>query len=129
MNNKIFSEIKKLPEFKKDFKKLLKKFRTLDEDLNNFIKTQLNLYHKLKQDNRGIFQIDNIDITYPKIYKAKKFTCKSLKGRGAKSGVRIIYAYYENENIIELIEIYFKGKQTNENRERIIEHYKQHNNP
>ena len=128
MNNKIFSEIKKLPEFKKDFKKLLKKFRTLDEDLNNFIKTQLNLYHKLKQDNRGIFQIDNIDITYPKIYKAKKFTCKSLKGRGAKSGIRIIYAYYENENIIELIEIYFKGKQTNENRERIIEHYKQHNN-
>ena len=129
MNNKIFSEIKKLPEFKKDFKKLLKKFRTLDEDLNNFIKTQLNLYHKLKQDNSGIFQIDNIDIAYPKIYKAKKFTCKSLKGRGAKSGIRIIYAYYENENIIELIEIYFKGKQTNENRERIIEHYKQHNNP
>ncbi|MEA3500930.1 MAG: hypothetical protein U9R41_07935 [Candidatus Marinimicrobia bacterium] len=123
MKNKIFKEIKKLPEFEKDFKKLLKKFRTLDDDLNNFIKTQLNLYHKLKVDNRGIFQIDNIDISCPQIYKTKKFACKSLKGRGVKSGIRIIYAYYKNEDILEFIEIYFKGKQTNENRNRIIKYY------
>lgn len=124
MKNKIFNEITKLPEFKKVFKKLLKKYRTLNDDLDNFIKTQLNLYHKLKQDNKGIFQIDNINISYPKIYIAKKFACKSLKGTGVRSGIRIIYAYYENLDKIEFIEIYFKGKQTSENRNRIIEHYK-----
>jgi len=45
---KIFKEIVLLPEFKKDLKKLLKRFRTLEDDLDNFIKTELNLYHKLK---------------------------------------------------------------------------------
>ncbi|MEA1987458.1 MAG: hypothetical protein U9N76_08225 [Candidatus Marinimicrobia bacterium] len=124
MTNKIFNKIKKLPEFKKDFKKLQKKYRTLESDLDIFIKTQLNLYHKLKLDNKGIFQISNLDITNPKIYKAKKFTSKSLKSKGAKSGIRIIYAYFEEQDIIEFIQIYYKGKNTTENRERIIDNYK-----
>jgi len=38
---KIFNEIRKLAEFEKDFKKLAKKFRTLDEDLTTFIANQL----------------------------------------------------------------------------------------
>ncbi len=75
-------------------------------------------------DNRGIFPISNLGIEYPKIYKAKKFACKSLKGKGAASGMRIIYAYYEKENKIELIEIYYKGEKDKENRERILNHYK-----
>jgi len=43
---KIFSEIDYLPEFEKDFKRLSKKFRTLEEDFKTFINTQLNLFHK-----------------------------------------------------------------------------------
>ncbi len=78
----------------------------------------------MKVDNRGIFQIPGLGISCPKIYKAKKFACKSLKGKGAKSGIRIIYAYYEKEDIIELIEIYFKGDKTNEDKSRIIGLYK-----
>jgi len=35
------------------------------------------------------------------------FSCKSLKGKGVRSGIRIIYAYYEEEDIIEFIEIYY----------------------
>lgn len=42
-----FSEIAELPEFKKDFKKLLKRFHTLDEDLQNFISAQLIPFHKM----------------------------------------------------------------------------------
>jgi hypothetical protein len=36
------------------------------------------------------------------------------------SGIRIIYAYYENEDVIEFIEIYFKGDKENEDKNRII---------
>ena len=89
---KIFNEIRKCKEFNNDFKKLLKRFITLNEDLDVFIKTQLKLYHKLNIDNKGIFQISDLGIDSPKIYKAKKFACKALKGKGIASGIRIIYA-------------------------------------
>ena len=120
---KIFNNIKELAEFKKDLKKLSKKFRTLEEDLKIFTEKQLNLYHKLGMDNKGIFSISDLGIDYPKIYKAKKFACRSLKGKGAASGIRVIYAYYEKENEIEFIEIYYKGNKENEDRARILRYY------
>ena len=124
MKKKIFNEIRILNEFKREFKKLLKKFRTLDEDLNTFISVQLKLVHKLEKDNSGIVRISDLGIDNPKIYKAKKFACKALKGEGVASGIRIIYAYYEEEDIIEFIEIYYKGQKANEDRDRIIGNYK-----
>ena len=57
-----------------------------------------------------------------KIYKAKKFACRSLKGKGVQSGIRVIYAYFEKEDKIELIEIYYKGDKENEDRERILKY-------
>jgi len=119
-----FNEIRRLPEFDKDMKKLLKKFRSLEEDLDVFIKTELLLYHKLKKDNKGVFLIPGLGIENPKIYKAKKFACRSLKGRGVQSGIRVIYGYFEKEDRIELIEIYFKGDKENEDENRIMRHYR-----
>lgn len=120
---KIFNEISRLPEYEKDLKKLLKRFRTLEEDLAIFIQTELNLYHKLGKITGGIFQIPNLHIQSPKIFKAKKFACRSLKGKGAQSGIRVIYAYFEGEDRIELIEIYYKGDKENEDRDRISRYY------
>jgi mRNA-degrading endonuclease RelE of RelBE toxin-antitoxin system len=122
---KIFTEVRRLPEFDKDFKKLAKRFKTLDDDMETFINKQLNLAHKLRVDNKGVFHISELGIEIPKIYKAKKFACKALKGRGAMSGIRIIYAYYENEDVIEFIEIYFKGDKANEDKKRIMKYYRQ----
>lgn len=123
MKKKIFNDIRSLSEFDKDFKKLTKRFRTLKDDLEVFIKAQLKLFHKLNVNNKGVVQINRLGIDYPKIYKARKFTCKSLKGRGVASGIRIIYAYYEKEDIIEFIEINYKGDKGKEDRKRILEHY------
>jgi len=120
---KLFSEIRRLKEFEREFQALLKKFKTLEEDMETFINVQLDLYHKQKIDNSGVFRITNLNIDNPKIYKAKKFACKSLRGTGIKSGIRIIYAYYEEEDIIEFIEIYYKGDKANEDRERILRYY------
>lgn len=116
--------IKKTEKFEKDLKKLLKKFRSIEEDFEIFIDTQLKAYHKLNIDNNGIFQIQNLGVSYPKIFKAKKFACKSLKGKGVMSGIRIIYAYHDQEGIIEFIEVYYKGDKINEDMGRIREYFK-----
>jgi hypothetical protein len=93
--------------------------------LRNFIKVALNSYHKLKIDSRGIFHIADLGIQSPKIYKARKFACRSLKGKGAHSGIRVIYAYSEDVDKIEFIEIYYKGDKENEERERILKRYRE----
>lgn len=121
---KLFNEIRRLKEFEREFKSLLKKLKTLNDDLETFINVQLNLYHKLKISNSGIVRISDLGIESPKVYKVRKFACRSLKGSGVKSGIRITYAYYEEEDIIEFIEIYYKGKKANEDRERILRYYK-----
>jgi len=69
-----------LPDFIKDFKKLEKKYPTLKQDLEVFVKNQLKLYHKLNIENSGIVRIPGLSISQPQIYKARKFACKSLKG-------------------------------------------------
>ena len=119
---KIFKETARLHEFDRDLKKLAKRFRTLEEDLVIFIGKQLNLYHKLNIDNGGIFQIPGLPIENSdiKIYKAKKFACRALKGRGSDSGIRVIYSYAPKADKITLIEVYFKSDKENEDKERIM---------
>jgi hypothetical protein len=121
---KTFNDVVRLPEFEKDLKKLLKRFKTLEDDLDIFIRTELNLYHKLRKDNGGVFRLTGLAGEEPKIYKAKKFASRSLRGKGVQSGIRIIYAYYEKEDRVELIEIYFKGDKATEDRERLARVYR-----
>ncbi|MGD0856494.1 MAG: hypothetical protein ABSA18_11910 [Dehalococcoidia bacterium] len=119
MSRKRFKEIIWLPEFERDLKRLAKKFRTIEDDLNVFIETELYLFHKLKLDINGIFRITGLSIEDPEIYKAKKFACRSLKGKGVHSGIRVVYGYFSDKDRILLIEIYYKGDKENEDRERI----------
>jgi len=121
---KAFREIIRATEFEKDFKKLCKRFRSLPSDLEIFIDSELALYHKLKIDNRGIFPISGLPASSEKIFKARKFACKSLKGRGVHSGIRVIHGYDEAEDRIVLIEIYFKGDKENQDKERIENYLK-----
>ena len=118
----LFKKISHVPEFEKDMKRL-KRFSSLEEDLRMFIKVALNAFHKQNIDSRAIFHISDLGIHSPKIFKAKKFACKALKGKGAQSGIRVIYAYHEKEDWIEFIEIYYKGDKESEDRERILKYY------
>jgi len=117
-----YLEVIRLPEFDKDMKKL-KKHRTLEKDLDRFLLAQVYMHHIEKQNVKGLYRIPGLGIKEPKIYKATRFSCQSLKGGGSYSGIRVIYAYKEEENDrdkITLIEIYYKGNKENENRDRII---------
>jgi mRNA-degrading endonuclease RelE of RelBE toxin-antitoxin system len=120
----LFKKITVVPEFEKDLKKLAKRFSSLEEDLRMFVKVALNAYHKLKIDSGAIVRISDLVIKSPKIYKAKKFACKALKGKGAQSGIRVIYAYHEEEDWIEFVEIYYKGDQESEDRQRVMRIYR-----
>jgi len=50
--------------------------------------------------------------------------CRSLPGKGSNTGLRLVYAWFEEEKRIVFIEIFFKGDKENEDRERIIEFFK-----
>jgi len=113
-----------IEEFNRDLKKILKKFITLEEDLSTVKINAIELYHLKKIDNESIFAIEHFCSEEIKVYKIKKFACKCLKGRGVKSGIRIIYAYYPKDNSVQFIEMYFKGVKENEDKERIKEYLK-----
>ena len=110
---------KETANFLRDLKKLQKRFRTLDEDLVVAKTNAIELYHIHNIDNRSVFHIPGFQAENIQIFKLKKFACKSLKGSGIKSGIRIIYAFSPTIKTVEFIEIYFKGDKDNEDKQRI----------
>ena len=96
--------------FDKDLKKLLKKYRTLEEDLVSFKKNAIELMHVHKLDNGSIKRVPGLVTQNPIIYKAVRFACRSLKGKGSRSGIRVVYAYFPDDEAIEMLQIYCKEK-------------------
>ena len=111
--------------FEKKFKKFERKWRTLSADLEIAKKNAIELYHLNKIDNHSVFLIPDFCSEEIQIVKIKKFACKSLKGRGVQSGIRIIYAFFPKTQEVEFIDIYFKADQENEDRQRIKEYLKE----
>jgi len=113
----IFEE---LEEFRKDKKDLLKKYRTLNEDMD-VVKKVLTI----SPDERPpfSFRIDNLSISTC-VIKVKKIACKALKGRGVNSGLRLIYALFKEERKIVFIELYHKSDKENEDKKRILRYFK-----
>ena len=109
-----------LSEFKKDLKNLLKKYRTLNDDLA-VVKQVL----EIAPDERPpfSFRIDHLGIETC-IIKVKKIACKAFKGRGVNSGLRLIYAHFPDEQKITFIELYHKNEKENEDKTRILENFK-----
>jgi len=109
-----------LEEFKKDLKQLLKKYRTLNDDIET-VKRVLNV----EPDERPpfSFRINDLGITTC-VIKVKKIACRALKGRGVNSGLRLIYAYFAEEQKIVMIELYHKNDKGIEDKGRIKKYFK-----
>jgi hypothetical protein len=109
-----------LAEFRKDLRRLLKRFRTLEDDLS-IVRQVLEVY----PDERPPFsyRIDNLEIETCLI-KVKKIACKSLKGRGVNSGLRLVYAWFPSGERIVFVELSYKGDKETEDRQRILENLK-----
>lgn len=109
-------------EFKKDFKKLVKRFISLPGDLDIIKKAVIELRHIHNINNLGTFEMTGFSSEELSFWKIKKFACRSLKGRGVKSGLRVIYSWHKDTNKIVFIEIYFKGDKESEDRDRIMKY-------
>ena len=115
-----FKSVSETTKFSNKKNKFSKKYRSIIEDIQNLINVQLFLFHKELITNNGIVQLTGLPFRYPKVFKSRKIACRSLKGKGVKSGFRVIYAYFEKEDHILLIEIYQKSEKANEDRTLII---------
>jgi mRNA-degrading endonuclease RelE of RelBE toxin-antitoxin system len=113
-------------EFKKDFKWLLKKYKSLKKDFELVKKSTIDIYHLLKINNHSIVKYEGKGFCGCKfqIFKIKKFACRYLKGRGNNSGFRVVYAFYPDTLIVEFLEIYFKADKVNANENRIKSYIK-----
>jgi hypothetical protein len=128
-----------LKEFGKDKKKLVKKYRSIPDDLE-VVKQVL----EVMPDERPPFsyRINNLGIKTC-VIKVKKIACKALKGKGVNSGLRLVYAHYKihsadtensdyeqteeeftNKEKVVFIELYHKSDKENEDRERILKYFK-----
>lgn len=133
--------IDRLDEFHKDVKSLLKKYRTLNNDLEVVSKVlevtpdsntgrgsetatcPVKVSEVAPNSNPPFsFRISDLGITTC-VIKVKKIASRSFKGKGVNSGLRLIYAYFEKEEKIILIEIYHKNDKLIEDRERILRHF------
>jgi hypothetical protein len=104
-----------LPEFEKNFKRLFKKYRTLEDDLEKF-KAILLTHPTGIGTNFTIIHSESVC----KIVKAR-MACRALRDRS----LRVIYAYREESGGFYFIELYFKGEQVNEDKSRINEFLRQ----
>lgn len=117
MNMMRFEEI---DEFKKDLKQLLKRFRTLESDLKV---VRQDLTDEPGEQPPFSYRIEGLGIKTC-IIKVKKIACQALRGRGVNSGLRLVYAWFEEEQRIVFTELYFKGDKEMEDRERILNYFK-----
>ncbi|MGB1449466.1 MAG: hypothetical protein ACPG8F_06460 [Flavobacteriaceae bacterium] len=110
----------RLDVFRKDLKKLSKKYPTLEADIA-VVKKVIALHPEAKPPFS--FQLQGLGISTP-IIKIKKIASRSFKGRGVQSGFRLVYAFYPKEKRIVFIELFHKTQQTSETRARILTYFK-----
>jgi mRNA-degrading endonuclease RelE of RelBE toxin-antitoxin system len=117
------TEFLQVDEFKKDLEKLNKKYKSLNNDLKSNFCEVLDL--ELPNHLPGTFRISGLgeEVKVP-IYKLKHFRCQSLKGKGSRSGIRVIYAYDNDKDKVTLIEIYYKiNEKRNHDKKRILKYF------
>jgi mRNA-degrading endonuclease RelE of RelBE toxin-antitoxin system len=109
-----------LPEYDRDLKNLLKKYRTLVTDIEDVKKVL-----EVRPDAHPpfSFRIDGLGIESC-VIKVKKIASDSFKGKGKNAGFRLVYAYFQEIGKIILVELYHKNEKQSEDRERILANFK-----
>jgi mRNA-degrading endonuclease RelE of RelBE toxin-antitoxin system len=114
-------KFEELDEFKKDFKRLLKKYKTLNDDFE-IIKKVLEAAPEERPPVS--YRISGLGI-HTNVMKMKRIACKAMKGRGSNTGLRLIYAYEKSLERITMIEFYHKNEKEkeNEDKERVRKYF------
>lgn len=104
-----------LRQFRREFKRLARKYKSLPDDLDRFIKVISTEPPKRSKRVRFITQHESFWLIKARL------SCTYLKN----SDLRIVFTYFAQERRVDLIEIYFKGDKENEDRERIEKYLKE----
>lgn len=104
------SHFKRTPEFARDLKQLIKKFRTLENDIDTIEKVLLGTPEGIGTNFVTLHASD----TYV-VVKAR-LACRALRG---ERSLRLIYAYHRNTVTFYHIELYHKADKPSEDRERV----------
>ena len=108
------SHFNRLPEFEKELKKLIKKYRSLEQDLKVLEQILETVPTGIGTNFTIIHRTKDVEIVKTRL------ACASLRDRS----VRVIYAYHKNVISFMYIEMYFKGDKRNEDFERIKNYIK-----
>jgi len=103
------SNFSSFPEFKKELKKLSKKYPSLIYDIEDIKDILLSCPTGIGKNFTIIHSSEDIKIVKVRIH------CESLRART----IRLIYSYREAKVEFLYIEVYFKGNKVNHDRERI----------
>ncbi|MFZ2906276.1 MAG: hypothetical protein WAZ98_08745 [Cyclobacteriaceae bacterium] len=112
-----FDEIE---EYGKDFKKLQKKYKTLESDIAIVKKVLAVHAHELPPFNS---RLNGMKIKTC-VIKERRLACRSIKGAGVQTGLKLVYAHFEDEEKIVFIELYHEDDKQHEDRERILKNFK-----
>lgn len=92
-------DVRALPQFQRDLKQLIKKYRNIRKDLDPFVE-------RLRDGNTPGDQVPRVGYT---VYKARVANTDSHRGK--QGGYRVIY-YVKTPERILLVTIYSKAEQT-----------------
>jgi len=100
------------PRFVKDLKRLLKKYPSLPEDLVTFEKVLLLAHANpdLQPESMGFYPLSLPGLEAENCFIAKRFACRSLRGSGSQSGIRVVYRIDRECVRLLYIEIFHKNE-------------------
>jgi mRNA-degrading endonuclease RelE of RelBE toxin-antitoxin system len=97
-------------EFNKDFKRLSKKYKTLEKDLEILVRAVCT---EPKGDGTKHWNIITID--QERYFLKVRMMCRSVRG----ADFRVVYMYDGEKLALLFIEMYFKGDKENNDKSRI----------
>ena len=99
----------------------MKRFKTLSEDIEILKKVLVVEPEESPPRSYRLGNLGNEKI----IIKVKRIACRSMKGKGSNSGLRLIYDYEKESKKITFIELYYKGDKASEDRNRLRKYFKE----
>lgn len=108
-------EFSKHPSFAREFGRLFKRFKSLNDDLEKIKKILLK--QPEGTDGRHWNALHRSEQCI--VFKTR-MVCQYLR----RGDLRLIYAYFPVESRIDFVEIYFKGDKESEDKKRIADYLK-----
>jgi hypothetical protein len=124
----MFRATPRLPEFEGDLKHLKKRYRSLDEDLDTLVKALhvwLCVQGKAGQSyDDGYVIMSGYGANGCYLYKVRHMACAAIPGKGSRTGLRVVCAYWPASDTLEFIQLYVEADSSLEDQNRVRNYVK-----